>query len=1670
MKTSKLLLFFLLWIPFIQAQNYGHEWIRYDQTYYKIPVTQDGMHRINYQTLSNSGFPISSNPRNFQVYFRGQEIPLYIFGEADNSFNPGDYIEFYAQANDGRIDSLLFFSSRVANPAVNLYNDTAYYFLTVSPNLGLRYSTEIDNNFSNYTSAPYYFAKAIQAYRSNYVEGTFYPSYQKQGLYQEGEGLGATITGSANVNQAWTGNFANLKNTIYTGGPQSSISVWAGGASNPNANGLNFDHNHTIKFGNGMIDTSFYDFSFLRHSLQVSSSSLTSSNFAYEISFAPANNSPSTRNSLMYVELNIPQTYALSNRTSQTLRIPNNTSQSKYTLNISGFNALNSQTYIYDISHQRRMLVQNNGSGNFQVVVPNGSNTLKTCVLFSDSSCIKVQQILPVKSSGAQPGKFRDLTQVYANRDYLIITHANFWNETNAYAQYRTLTGKTVLTLDVRELYDQFGYGINHHPLGIYFFLKYAKQQWNVKPEHIFLIGKSYSPDLVRFNNSLAADNFIPAMGYPPTDNNYVYIPGASERHHTAIGRLAARTPQDIQEYLLKVQQHEQSSPAEWNKYAMHFAGGNSQSEQNLFKAYLDAYESYWEDSSMAGSTYFFGKSSNAPYPLSVADSIRNIINNGVSLMTFFGHASGSGFDNNIEDPSDYDNRGKYPVILANSCLSGDLYQSTATISEKFVLEPQKGSIAFLSAVGYSLTIPGFNISRNWYKNISRDMYGKSIGLSLKQGINELYQTNPGFYDQLNYLDFCLHGDPAIKILNWPKPDLQITNSDVTVIPNIVSTDMDSFKMKIVIKNIGRSFSDSVHVEVVRDYPKVGKPNAIYNFTLAPIHFSDTLTVNLPVDALYGQGNNIFTIRVDPNQFIDELNEFNNEVVKIVSINSAEVLPIYPYEFAVIPVSKTKLKAITGNLFAPVKTYKLELDTAATFTSSWKRDTLITQSGGILEWSPNMTMPDSTVFYWRVGIDTTQNGNFGKWKYSSFQYIVNKRGWGQADFPQFENNNFTYLEYDKPNREFDFITNRKQLKTTTIGNADNAQSLLCRVDLDGVLVEYGGCQGAPGIYIAVIDPITLQPWTTSCPGSPGQNLNQYNQCNTCRNRSEGYFIYPNNSTYRDHLRNALLNQIPDGHYVVAYTMYSTDFSQFSASEINAFVSLGADSIQALAASGSNLPYIFFTRKGYPNTTQEVVGNSPNAQISLAVDLENDWIFGTMESPLIGPASQWNYMSFFQTPYELPNLDSVSVSLIGVNGPIETVLISELLPIPGEVFNLQNIVDAQVFPYIKLRYFTRDDSIRTPAQIKRWHVLYEGVPEIALNPAKGHQFISDTLSQGKTLKWIMPIENIGDYNTDSLIIKHEIINSSNQSTSFYKKQNGLVVGQIIRDTFQVENFNYPGLNSIKIEANPLDRLDRFLEQHHFNNIAERSFYTDKDKTNPLLDVTFDGIRIMDGDIVSAKPNILVQLKDENPILLINDTSSFEVFLKYPNNSNIVPISLSGGDITFYPATNSKNNARIEYKPDFSFADGEYQLLLRGRDKSNNYSGKGDGTFDYKIRFNVINQSTITNIFNYPNPFSSSTKFVFTLTGSEVPTFFKIQIFNINGVIVREIMLEELGNIHIGDNITDYAWDGTDMFGNKLASGVYLYRVVTEINGENIEHRSTVADKFFKKGFGKMYLMR
>jgi hypothetical protein len=254
------------------------------------------------------------------------------------------------------------------------------------------------------------------------------------------------------------------------------------------------------------------------------------------------------------------------------------------------------------------------------------------------------------------------------------------------------------------------------------------------------------------------------------------------------------------------------------------------------------------------------------------------------------------------------------------------------------------------------------------------------------------------------------------------------------------------------------------------------------------------------------------------------------------------------------------------------------------------------------------------------------------------------------------------------------------------------------------------------------------------------------------------------------------------------------------------------------------------------------------------------------------------------------------------------------------------------------------------------------------------------------------------------------------------------------------------------------------------VINQPFAVVSDLKNPVLDVTFDGQVILNGDLVGANPRIVVRLKDENPFLLLTDTSLISMSLISPNGQSR-RIALGSPAVQYTPATSAnKNTFTIEYLPEFT-EDGTYTLSVNGKDASGNFSG----ALDYRVEFEVRTRNSISNVLNYPNPFSTSTQFVYTLTGS-APAYFKIQIMTASGRIVREITQDEIGPLQVGTHRTDFAWDGTDEFGDRLANGVYLYRIVAkDLNGQDFESydgyvEDTGLSQFFDRGFGKMVLLR
>lgn len=439
-------------------------------------------------------------------------------------------------------------------------------------------------------------------------------------------------------------------------------------------------------------------------------------------------------------------------------------------------------------------------------------------------------------------------------------------------------------------------------------------------------------------------------------------------------------------------------------------------------------------------------------------------------------------------------------------------------------------------------------------------------------------------------------------------------------------------------------------------------------------------------------------------------------------------------------------------------------------------------------------------------------------------------------------------------------------------------------------------------------------------------------------------------------------------------------------------------------------------------------------------------------------------------------------MYGVDANKNEVLLHTFNGASGSTLQFDTIANAAIYPYLRLESYLSDDSLHTPNQLKRWQIVFDEITELALNPNVKYSITSDSLQEGNTMKIIIAVTNVSKTISDSIQVVHWFINNNTIKGVTYRMLPPLAAGESYYDTISINTLNTNGANRLWYEINPYTGPQAWqLEQHHFNNILDLPFDVFPDRQNPLLDVAFDGIHILNGDIVSPKAWVSIQLKDENQFLALDKGSLFTIIVNKLTPTGLIDSTfiIDEDDYTFYPAVLPDNKCRLEFQGNFA-EEGKYELRVKALDRSANKSGAGDGTAEYRIQFEVVLKSSITEVLNWPNPFTTSTQFVFTLTGSELPSDFRIDIMNITGKIVKEITLQDIGSINIGRNITEYKWDGTDNFGDPLGNGVYLYRVTAKINGEDIESRevsisttsgpSTLEKQYFKHGWGKLYIMR
>lgn len=1681
-----LLLVFILSSVLSQAQNYNNEWIDYNKTYYKFKVGATGVYRISVDALATIGLS-NVNADHFQLWRNGVEVPLYTTSQ-NAPLSTGGYLEFWGEMNDGVPDRVLYRQQEwQLNDRVSLQTDTAAFFLTVNPAGNNRRLVPTVNDVAGNTLAPEPFF--MYTMETNYrarpnagraeLVGT---SYTYSSSYDYGEGMTSTeIAGGSSV----TVTYSNLKPYTGAGAPDPSFLVHASGnAVNPRYIRVNLN--------NDSLTAATMDyFDYVKHAASFPISKIAAGTAAFNVSNRAS--VTSDRMVIARMSLTYPRTFSFNGTAIFPFSLEASAVGNYLVIdNFPVTGGAAATPVIYDLTNGKRYVASANSVPFRFKLEP--SATARNLVMVSQAPAYS-------KSiTSFEQRNFINYAEASRQGDFMIITNGLLTSESGPgdpvedYRQYRSSTAGGSFNAKIYmidQLEDQFAFGIKMHPLSIRNFLRWARVRFSNPLRDVLLIGKGVIYSQFKVNEAAAGIKqlcMVPTFGNPASDN-LLSAEGSSSIPLTPIGRISAITKEEVSAYLTKLKEYEQlynySSPViadkSWMKNVVHVVGAGDNNTSSLLTAALDGQKKILEDSSYAANVHTFSKTSADAVQQVSSVRLNNLFKEGIGILTYFGHSSSNALEFNLDNPEAYDNPGKYPVFIVMGCNAGSFYNyNTArlstkeTISEKYVLTPDRGAVAFMASthLGIIHYLDIYN-TRN-YRAIGQTQYGKTLGECMDEAIRQTFAltTENDFYARFQCEQFTLHGDPAVRLYTSEKPDYAIEDPLVSLDPKYIPVSETSFKVTAKFVNLGRSLNRDVIVELKRTYPN-NQVEVIKRDTILFKTFQDSLVYTLPVIATRDKGLNKISVTIDPENNIEELYETNNSVTKDVYIIEEDIRPVYPYPFAIVNQQGIKLAVSTANPFSGTHTYMMEMDTTESYNSPMKITRSVDAPGGFIEFTPGITFVDSTVYYWRVAAAVSSGAPV--WHSNSFQYIANGgTGFSQAHYDQHLKSTTSHITLEE-NRiwTYDSVINNLFIKNGVWGSAITTEAELA-VNVNDSSYIRNTC--TYGIIFNVFDKNTFKPWVNQQVGSTGM----YNSVAPCGPASRKYnFEFPNTPAGRN---NAMLfmRLIPDGNFVVVRNQVyqavgSNQYaSQWLADEVT--YGLGNSMYTELKNAGFekidsiNRPRVFnFAYKKNGNavhTPRFIFSDGIYDAINLSVDCTTPRSTSTIKSPKIGPAKAWQTMHWRGKTLDATDGDAPKVSVIGIDRDgIESELISDI-EMGNEDVDISSI-DAVQYPSIKLAMINEDTMHFTPYQLRYWMVSYDPIPEGAIAP---NLFFTtrDTVEVGEPFTFGIGFKNVSDKKFDSVKVKLTITDKNNiENIVPIPRQKDLAAGDTIKLQVPIDTRSLSGFNTLFVNFNPdQDQAEQFL----FNNYAFRSLYVRPDSLNPLLDVTFDGVHILNRDIVAARPTIVAELKDEAKWMLLNDTSLISVSVHFPDGSQR-RFAFDNDTLQFIPADQSGatgNMAKINFKPHF-LQDGDYELLVSGKDRSSNLAG----AVQYRVAFQVINKPMISNMLNYPNPFTTSTAFVFTLTGAEVPQNIRIQILTITGKVVREITKDELGPLHIGRNITEFKWDGTDQYGQKLANGIYLYRVITNLNGKSLDKYKAEGDntdKYFNKGYGKMYLMR
>lgn len=740
-----------------------------DGTIYKIPVSTDGIYKLDQNYLNSLGIDLKNvQPSGIKVYGSGSgpvperislprvddlvEIPLQGFGLDDGKFDQDDYLLFYAQGPD----------QWVFNPTKknwefvkNIYSDKNFYFIKVSDAPGKRISSIPDPENSSYYSTDYDNYKVHEVDKVNLLA---------QNDFTEGTG------------QSWYGE------SFYTVKEQDFL------------NSFQFEH---INFNEPLqvycemaarnFSTSVMSLTINDRVLQKSISGVTSGvNDTYARKGIIQDSIYLTEN-LKTLKLKTTATNAWLDKlvlgVRSTLIFTGRpvyfSDKRSLGMNAAGFriNKAQEEMIIWDITDPLDPVIQDytNAGGQFVNFSYNPQGHARFVAFQADTDFPN-----PGKGDRIPNQNLHGITQA----DMIIVYYRDWKDQALKLAAHReSFNGFKVAAVDIDQIFNEFSSG-RQDPGAIRDFVKMV---YDRSPELRFLLlfgDGSY--DYKALHNPVNNDNYItvyqtkeslsPTSGYVSddfytllSDNEGDNLEGGMD---IAVGRLPARSAIQAQYLVDKIISYETSpsNNGDWVNRLVFMADDEDSSihldqtekvtkyiEQNypvfnIEKIYLDAYK---QEVNAGGHRY-----------PDVNKALADHIYKGILSMTYVGHGGPGGFAQErilkIEDIYNWNNGEKLPLLVTATCsFTGFDDPSVNSAGEATILRQSGGVISLLSTVRVVYSAANSTLIDAVYGEMFKsldDQAFRPLGEIIRTAKNKIGDT-------ANKRKFLLFGDPAMSLI-----------------------------------------------------------------------------------------------------------------------------------------------------------------------------------------------------------------------------------------------------------------------------------------------------------------------------------------------------------------------------------------------------------------------------------------------------------------------------------------------------------------------------------------------------------------------------------------------------------------------------------------------------------------------------------------------------------------------------------------------------------------------------------------------------------------------------------------------------------------------------------------------------------------------------------------